>query len=176
MLTKVKTWFLGLKIWQKVVVGFVAFSFLVAPFSGGAETSTPGGDSGTAPQVTEMPVPTATEMPTQGTLIGDSACENLVEAIYSASSSGLDWSNSIITDNDFVKVLEDDVIQELTAATFQMENVDALAWLTSNTELMQKVRVTLIETFNYARVNKLLSEAIVSLDEGFDLYCAGYQP
>ena len=62
MLTKVKTWFLGLKIWQKVVVGFVAFSFLVAPFSGGAETSAPDGDSGTAPQVTEMPVPTATEM------------------------------------------------------------------------------------------------------------------
>ena len=62
MLTKVKTWFLGLKIWQKAVVGFVAFSFLVAPFSGGAETSAPGGDSGTAPQVTEMPVPTATEM------------------------------------------------------------------------------------------------------------------
>ena len=63
MLTKVKTWFLGLKIWQKVVVGFVAFSFLVAPFSGGAETSAPGGDSGTAPQVTEMPVPAATEAP-----------------------------------------------------------------------------------------------------------------
>jgi hypothetical protein len=62
MLTKVKTWFLGLKIWQKVVVGFVAFSFLVAPFSGGAETSAPAGDSGTAPQVTEMPVPTATEV------------------------------------------------------------------------------------------------------------------
>jgi hypothetical protein len=62
MLTKVKTWFLGLKIWQKVVVGFVAFSFLVAPFSGGAETIAPAGDSGTAPQVTEMPVPTATEM------------------------------------------------------------------------------------------------------------------
>ena len=55
MLTKVKTWFLGLKTWQKVVVGFVAFSFLVAPFSGGAETSAPGGSSGTAPQVTEMP-------------------------------------------------------------------------------------------------------------------------
>jgi hypothetical protein len=62
MVTKVKTWFLGLKTWQKVVVGFVAFSFLVAPFSGGAETSAPGGDTGTAPQVTEMPVPTATEM------------------------------------------------------------------------------------------------------------------
>ena len=62
MLTKIKTWFLGLKTWQKVVVGFVAFSFLVAPFSGGAETSAPGGDTGTAPQVTEMPVPTATEM------------------------------------------------------------------------------------------------------------------
>lgn len=64
MLTKVKTWFLGLKIWQKVVVGFVAFSFLVSPFSCGAETSVPGGDSGTAPQVTEMPAPQVTEMPT----------------------------------------------------------------------------------------------------------------
>jgi hypothetical protein len=62
MLTKIKTWFLGLKTWQKVVVGFMAFSILVAPFSGGAETSAPGGDSGTAPQVTEMPAPTATEV------------------------------------------------------------------------------------------------------------------
>jgi SOS response regulatory protein OraA/RecX len=64
MLTKIKTWFLRLKTWQKVVVGFVAFSFLVAPFSGGAETSAPAGDSGTAPQVTEMPEPMVTEMPT----------------------------------------------------------------------------------------------------------------
>ena len=64
MLTKVKTWFLGLKTWQKVVVGFVAFSFLVAPFSGGAETNAPAGDSGTGPQVTEMPAPQVTEMPT----------------------------------------------------------------------------------------------------------------
>jgi hypothetical protein len=64
MLTKIKTWFLRLKTWQRLVVGFMAFSVLVAPFSGGAETSAPAGDSGAAPQVTEMPEPTVTEMPT----------------------------------------------------------------------------------------------------------------
>ena len=64
MLAKIKNWFLQLKPWQKVAVGFVAFSIIVAPFSGGAETSAPGGDSGTAPQVTEMPVPIVTEKPT----------------------------------------------------------------------------------------------------------------
>jgi hypothetical protein len=63
MLTKIKTWFLLLKTWQKVIVGFMAFSILVAPLSGGAETSAPTGDSGTAPQVTEMPAPQVTEMP-----------------------------------------------------------------------------------------------------------------
>jgi hypothetical protein len=63
VLTKIKTWFLGLKTWQKVVVGFMAFSVLVAPFSGGAETSAPTSDSGTAPQVAEMPAPQVSEMP-----------------------------------------------------------------------------------------------------------------
>ena len=174
MLTKVKTWFLGLKTWQKVVVGFVAFSFLVAPFSGGAETSAPGGDSGTAPQVTEMPVPTATEMAEATTLLGSSGCEMVWDALYAVTSSALDWSDSIITDADFVEVLEEDVIKYLGAATYKVENADALSWLSLNTETVQKVRVTLIETYNYKRVNNLLASAVTSLSDGMEIYCSGF--
>jgi len=68
MLTKVKAWFLGLKTWQKVVVGFVVFSFAVSPFTG--RTSSDVGETQTpTPPPTEMPseVPTIapTEMPSE---------------------------------------------------------------------------------------------------------------
>ena len=174
MLTKVKTRFLRLKTWQKVVVGFVAFSFLVAPFSG--ETSSDASGTGTPEPTSAAPVPkpTVTEMPSDEMLIEKAGCQNIAEGISNVASSGLDWSNSIITDNEYIKVLEDKVIPYVGVAYLYTENAEALEWLSSNIELLQKARVTLVETFNYDRVGELLARAITDLDEGFDVYCSGY--
>jgi hypothetical protein len=173
MLTKIKTWFLGLKTWQKVVVGFVAFSFLVAPFSG--ETSSDAGGTETpAPTIAPVPNPTIAEMPSDDMLIEKAGCENIAEGISNAASSGLDWSNSIITDDEYIKVLEDKVIPYVGVAYLYTENAEALDWLSSNIELLQQARVTLVETFNYDKVGHLLAKAILDLDEGFDVYCSGY--
>ena len=63
MVTSIKKWFTNLKTWQKVVVGFVAFSLLISPFTGSGGGVASPGDPSSPPEVTIAPAPTATEMP-----------------------------------------------------------------------------------------------------------------
>jgi hypothetical protein len=90
------------------------------------------------------------------------------------STAALDWSNSTITDDDFVKILQDDVIDDLTAAQFSAETTEVTVWLEKNIVRMKQARVTLIETYNYDRVSNLVVKALTNLSEGMDVYCAGY--
>jgi hypothetical protein len=84
MLAKVKARFLGLKTWQKVVVGFVVFSFAVSPFTG--RTSSDVGETQTpTPPPTEMPseAPTIapTEMPSEAPTIAPTEMPSEAPAI-----------------------------------------------------------------------------------------------
>jgi hypothetical protein len=72
MLAKVKARFLGLKTWQKVVVGFVVFSFAVSPFTG--RTSSDVGE-------TQTPTPPPTEMPSEAPTIAPTEMPSEAPAI-----------------------------------------------------------------------------------------------
>ena len=176
-----KQWFLALKTWQKLVVGFVALSIVLAPFSGQSNSNvsdsaspSPSVTSETQPTSTPEPQPSATEAPTQTTILAESGCRNVWEVLGDGSTAALDWSNSTITDDDFVKILQDDVIDDLTAAQFSAETTEVTVWLEKNIVRMKQARVTLIETYNYDRVSNLVVKALTNLSDGMDVYCAGY--
>ena len=175
-----KKWFLALKTWQKLVVGFIALSVVLAPFSGPnsnvSDSASPSPSVTSEPQSTSTPEPqpSATEAPTQTTILAESGCRNVWEVLGDGSTAALDWSNSTITDDDFVKILQDDVIDDLTAAQFSAETTEVTVWLEKNIVRMKQARVTLIETYNYDRVSNLVVKALTNLSDGMDVYCAGY--
>ena len=180
MVAKIKVWFLGLKTWQKIVVGFITFSLAVSPFTGGGSNDVGGGETSvptvapTEMTATPTPAPTATPTPTQTTILAESGCRNVWEAIGDGSSATIDWGDSIITDDDLVKVLQDDVIDDLTVAQYIAETVVVKDWLQESIVKMKQARVTLIETYNYNKVSNLIVKALLNLSEGMDVYCAGY--
>jgi SOS response regulatory protein OraA/RecX len=94
MLANVKNWFMGLKTWQKFAVGFVAFSFLISPFTGndstGSTSSTPRPSPSEAvaqsPEATPDPTPPASQAPAL-TLSQDNAVRKAIAYLdYSAFS------------------------------------------------------------------------------------------
>jgi hypothetical protein len=94
MLANVKNWFMGLKTWQKFAVGFVAFSFLISPFTGTDSTSStsptprpsPSEAVAQSPEATPDPTPPASLAPAL-TLSQDNAVRKAIAYLdYSAFS------------------------------------------------------------------------------------------
>jgi len=63
MLAGIKKWFLGLKTWQKIAVGFVAFSFLISPFTGSTSNTSSTGTPSPSEAVSEQPIATPEPTP-----------------------------------------------------------------------------------------------------------------
>jgi hypothetical protein len=89
------------------------------------------------------------------------------------SASGLQWSNNEITDEEFAKSLKDDGIDYLLAATAEATG-DALTWLEENRVKLSQARVLLIDTADYENVSILVVDAVTTVSDKMDFYCAGY--
>jgi hypothetical protein len=134
MLSSVQKWFGNLKTWQKVVVGFVVFSVVVSPFTGG--TSSDVGEAQTpTPAPTEMPseVPTIapTEMPSEVPTIAPTEMPSEVPAIEltSEQENAIDKALDYL---DYTAFSKESLIEQLKyegfsnkVSTFAVDFIDA---------------------------------------------------
>jgi hypothetical protein len=93
--------------------------------------------------------------------------------LYRISTSGLQWSNNEITDEEFAKSLKDDGIDYLLAATAEATG-ETLTWLEEGRVELSQARVLLVDSADYENVSILVVDAVTKVSDKMDLYCAGY--